>query len=229
VSLLAKRKSKYILFAVLISFVLLLSACGELTIKLKSNGSGTAEIIFPNSEYLPPLDEFKREIEMNAAEEDGISDVKVKEKRDEVIMSVNFDNLSSLDSSAYEIPVSDLVILEDDILDDLELAKGTKEFTEKSKAILIKLPSDISDFTSAKTIVPGKIVAHSEGATVEKNNTISFDDASDPYFVYQPKSGIGSTIGIIAIIAIVGAGAFYILRKRKSNIDVKTDIPTKGD
>lgn len=228
-SVLPRKRNKYILFTVLISFAFLLSACGELTIKLKSNGSGTTEIVFQNSEYLPPLDEFKREIEKNAAEEEGISDVKIKEKRDEVLMSVNFDNLSSLDSSAYEIPVSDLVILEDEILDDLELVKGKKEFTEKSKAILVKLPSDISDFTSAKTIVPGKIVAHSEGATVEKSNTISFDDGSYPYFVYEPKSGIGSTIGIIAIIAIVGAGVYYIFRKKKTDTIVKTDNATKGD
>src|SRR5699024_372842 len=141
---------------------------------------------FANNEFMPPLDELKRELEMSVTDEDGLSNVKVQEKKDKIIATVDFKNLSALDSSAYEIPVADLVILEDDILEEVILTKGTKEFTEKSSAIFVRVPSDAAEFTTAQIIVPGKVVAHSEGVTIEKNDTVSFNDSGYTYFVYEP-------------------------------------------
>lgn len=231
---LIRKKRRYILLMMLMSLVLLLSACGKLTIKLKADGSGQSIIEFDNSGFLPPVDELKRELEMNVADEEGIKNVKVQEKRDKVIASVDFENITALDSSAYEIPVADLVILEDDILDDLTLLQGVKEFTEKSSAIFVRLPGDVSDFGSTEVIVPGKIVAHSEGASVEKKDTISFDDSTYHYVVYEPSSGIGSTIGIIVVVVIIAAGGLMFFRKRQAkpespNPTQTAQTATKGE
>lgn len=228
------KKRRYILLMMLMSFVFLLSACGSLTIKLKADGSGQTVIEFDNSGFLPPLDELKRELEMNVADEEGVSNVKVQEKKDKVIASIDFANITALDASAYEIPIADLVILEDNILDELTLLQGVKEFTESSSAILVRLPSDISDFASTEVIVPGKIVAHSDGASVEKKDTISFDESGYSYVVYEPKSGIGSTIGIIAVVIIIAAGGFLFFRKRQAkpqtpNPTGNVETATKGE
>lgn len=209
---------KYLSLIYLISLVLLLSACGTMSIDLKANGSGQVEIEIPQNDYIGTAKDLKQQLESEVDDGAGIKKIKVKETKDSTIASFEFDTLDALDSDSYEIPVSDLVILGDTILDDLELVKGTKEFTEKSSAILVKLPTNISEFSSSKITVPGKIVAHSEDASITKSNVAEFDaDAgSRNYVVYEPKSGIGSIVGIVAVIAIVLGALFFIIRKKQN-------------
>src|SRR5690625_616129 len=208
-------KKKYGVMASLILLLLFISACGDVTIEVKSNGSGKFEAILPSAGMFFPVDGLEQEIKQGVADEEGISNIKIREKKNNILLSVDFDNISAVDNYAYEIPVSDLVILEDDILDQLILTDEAKEFDEASNGILMRLPSDLADFSSTTVILPGKVVAHSENIEIEKSNTVELTSSGAAYVVYEPSSNATSSFGIIFIIIIVVAGAFFVLRKKK--------------
>lgn len=218
--LLNRNKVSFFILIIL----LLLTACGNITIELKHDGSGKMMIEIPNNEFIS-AEEIRSELEREIDVNDGVKRLSVKEKGQVIEAKFQFDDMSSVDPYSYQIPVADYAILNDDRLESLEMVDENLEFTEKSSATFVQLPSDLNDFDQSRIILDGKVVAHSEGIELIKDNTIEVVSYGDGYVVYEPKTRLGSFLWG-AIILVIGAGVFYFIRKnnqKSPNITEKAD------
>lgn len=219
-----------VLFSLFVALILL-SACGTLHLEVNRDGSGSAEISIETNEWITKeaIEEQFKSMEEN----EGISKPKVKEKKGVVTASFKFDDLSALEDDAYQLPVGDLVIIEDSRLEDLVFVNSEKEFTEKSNEIFLRFPSNMNDFEETKITLPGKVVAHSENIELVNKKEVEVTSGGPIYIVYEQGSNIGGiflTIFILAIVAGAVVAAVVIAKNRTAGKKPQIAGPTgKGD
>lgn len=209
-----RKKLSFYLF--IIFTLILLSACGTINIDIKSNGSGKAVIELPNSGMIS-AEMVEKELKNESEDEDGISGLSVKDKKDIIEASFKFADIHDMDSSAYQIPVADLAVLNDQRLEGLEMDGEVVEFTKKNSEIFMRLPDDLDEFDTAQVKIAGKIVAHSEDLKLVNKNTVEVESYSTHYIVYEPKTGIGKVPVIGIVVLLLVGGLFYFRKNRKKD------------
>lgn len=226
---------KHLLFLLVIPFLIILAACGDATMHLKKDGSGKMEIELPNNDYYN-ADDIKSELEAGIAGEEGVSKLSVKEKKDKIIASFQFASMEDFDTYAYMIPVADYVITESGRLDELVFVEDEMEFKENSKEIFVKLPSDMDDFDTAKVILPGKVVAHSENLNAIEKDTVEMSSYGDSYVVYSTSMlssfliwGIVLFVLFVFFALIAGLIIFLVIKKKKSQENSKNEVVNDGN
>lgn len=169
---------------------------------------------FPNNEMFS-AEAVEQELKSGSEDREGITGISAKEKKDVIQATFKFDDIHDMDSDAYQIPVADYAVLEDQRLEGLQLDGEKVEFTKKSSEILLKLPGDLGDFDQAKISVGGKIVAHSDGLDLVKKDTVEVHSNRDLYVVYAPKAGVGKAFSGGILLLIIAGGVFYFMKKQR--------------
>ncbi|MBP1971364.1 hypothetical protein J2Z83_003503 [Virgibacillus natechei] len=199
----------------LMTLLLLLTACGNMTLELDNDGSGQVHMEIPNTGMIS-AGEIENGLERQFSDEESVGDLSINENEEMIEASFQFEDVSSVDSNAYLIPVADYVISDDSRLESLEMIEEDVEFNEDSSGILVRIPGGLNDFNQARVLLPGDVAAHSEGVKIIEEDTIEVSSSGDVYVVYDPNAGIGALAwGLIIIIPVSGA-IFYYMRKKNS-------------
>ncbi|WP_217586591.1 hypothetical protein [Lentibacillus saliphilus] len=204
----------------------LLTGCGKMVLELDKDGSGEVEIEVAANGIISKKT-IENEMKKQFDGKEGVEGLKIKESGDKIDVRFKFENVSKLDSSAYLIPVSDYAVAKDSRLDALATIDEDVKLDEDSSSIFVKLPSDLNDFTQSKVVLPGNVVAYSQGVEVIEDDTIELSSAQgDVYVVYEPQTGLAALAWGLVLIP-VGGGAYYYVRKKKS--ETTPHIGEEGD
>lgn len=213
-----------ILMIGLISLALMLVGCESMTMQLEADGSGKAIIEIANEEGIT-LEGVKEDLEGRLGDEEGFSNLSVRETDEQFQVGFEFENINYLDPNAYHLPVADYVVSDDDRLTSLAMVDDQEEFTEKSTGIFVSLPLDLEN---TKVIFPGDVVAHSEEVEVVDKNVVEVDTYGRGYIVFEPKANMSKVSWLIIATPIVGGGVLYYTRKRRNNRD-RQQVKEEGE
>ncbi|GAA0469580.1 hypothetical protein [Alkalibacillus silvisoli] len=220
-------RSNRLLLLVLLSGIMVLAACGEMTLELEKDGSGEVFMEIPNNGMISP-GEIESQLESQVEDSDQVSGFSVNEGSNSIRTSFQFDNISAIDPNSYIIPVSDYVVAGDSRLDELHIVDEEMEaFESDSTALFVRLPGDLQDFETARVEVSGEIVAHSEELELVNDDTVEVESRGEVFLVFEPSSGLGVLgWGMILLLPIAGGVFFYL---RRNNMLPAKEAKKEGD
>lgn len=204
---------KGLILSFLFVALFLLAGCGTLNLEINKDGSGNAEVILPANEWITK-ESVEEEVKSQFEDEEGISKVKVKEKKGQIIVTFRFDDVSRLDNDTYQLPVGDLVVINDTRLVDLVKVNDKYEFKEGSSDIFLQMDS-LSDFNEVTIKLPGKILAHSDNVELTSDKELKVTSGGDLYIVYKQGSSFGAIILSFFFIAVVAVAIVLVVLLRK--------------
>lgn len=214
------NKSLFKFFFVLIFLSLLLTACGDVKLEIKKNGSGTVQVEVPGG--LISKSDVEEQLNEMYGGADGISKIKVRERKNLITAEFKFDAIENLEAGAYSKEMSEVIQEEANVSDRLNFVKKPVKFNKNSKEVYVRLPLDLNDFDKVQVTLPGRVIAHSENLELTKSNIVEYKSSAESYLVYKPGgSPLKSIFTVLIILALAGGVLMFLQTNKGKNEEEK--------